>query len=268
MTAPRRLLEEGTEFERDLLASAGLDVGSDQGRERTVFAMGAAALSATTSTTSAAAGVSIGGATTGVLVKWVGVAVVTLGVAGASVRMGQTLSSGRPPIVPAGPSAVAVGPQPPAVFPASSPVLTTAPTAAGPQLECSRPKAGASIPRPVATALSPTALSPPDPGPPSVNQASVSPPPDLQAEVSALGKARTALGRRDGQTALEELDLYTQAFPSGLLADEATVLRVDALELSGEATAAAALGRRYLGAHPTSPYGAHLRAVIDGEQNP
>jgi outer membrane protein assembly factor BamD (BamD/ComL family) len=90
----------------------------------------------------------------------------------------------------------------------------------------------------------------------------------LQAEVSALGKARAALGRRDGQTALEELDLYTQAFPAGLLADEATVLRVDALALSGEATAAAALGRRYLGAHPTSPYGAHLRAVIEGEQNP
>jgi|HubBroStandDraft_1064217.scaffolds.fasta_scaffold04977_5 hypothetical protein len=290
MTAPRRLLEEGTEFERDLLASAGLDVGTDQGRQRAGLAMGAAVLSATTSTTSAAAGVAMGGATTGVLVKWVGLAVVTLGVAGASVRIGQTLSSGRHPRMAAPTAAVAVGPQhaatrgpgrapelsrdssgprpdpsPPAVFAAASPVAVLGATAAPSQLECSRPKAGASAPRPAANAASPSNLEPP-----SVNLAPASPalPPDLQAEVSALGKARAALGRRDGQTALEALDAYEQAFPTGLLADEATVLRVDALALHGAPTEAAALGRRYLSAHPTSPYGTHLRAVIDGEHNP
>jgi hypothetical protein len=288
MTAPRRLLEEGTEFERDLLASAGLDVGTDRGRKRAVLAMGAAVLSATTSTTSAAAGVGMGGVTTGVLVKWVGLAVVTLGVAGASVRIGQTLSSGRHLMMSAPTSAVAVGPQqvtprgpapelshdsigarptpsPLAVFAAASPVAALGTTGLGPQLECSRPKAGASTPRPVGNAVSPS-----DPEPPSVNLAPANPslPPDLQAEVSALGKARAALGRRDGQTALEELDVYGQAFPTGLLADEATVLRVDALALHGEPTEAAALGRRYLSAHPTSPYGTHLRAVIDGEHNP
>jgi hypothetical protein len=53
-----------------------------------------------------------------------------------------------------------------------------------------------------------------------------------------------------------------------VLSEEATVIRVDALEQQGDRAAAAALGRRYLAAHPASPHAPHLRAVIDLAHNP
>jgi hypothetical protein len=39
MTEPRRLIEDGTEFERSALASARLDVASDDGLKRVLVAM-------------------------------------------------------------------------------------------------------------------------------------------------------------------------------------------------------------------------------------
>ncbi len=287
MTTPRRLLEEGTEFERELLASAQLDVGTDAGRKRVALATAAAILSATTSTTTAAAGASVGGATTVALAKWAGVVVVTLGVAGGSIEIARTLPSARAPTMSAPEAAVtahslaagrahppppvpepsgdvnaAADPSPP-VHAAGAPPVTTAALAS--PLATTRPKETPSIPAQASGALSP---SEPEPVSASFAIGSAPPPPDLQAEVSALGKARAALGQHDGPAALEQLDAYAIAFPKGLLADEATVLRIDALELRGEPAAAAALGRRYLSAHPTSPYGARVRTVIDAELNP
>jgi hypothetical protein len=53
-----------------------------------------------------------------------------------------------------------------------------------------------------------------------------------------------------------------------MLAEEATVLRVDALVAQGNAPAAAALALRFLAASPASPHGPHLRAVIEAARNP
>ena len=93
MTTPERLIEHGTEFERELLASARLDAGGDGGRKRAVVAM--AAVLSTAATTGTTAGASAGVISAGVRVKWVGVALVNLGVAGASVRVGSSLVSTR-----------------------------------------------------------------------------------------------------------------------------------------------------------------------------
>jgi hypothetical protein len=90
MNVPRLLIEEGTAFEREILASSRLDVGSDEGFKRTLGAMGlaAATVSATSSTAGActaaglAAGSSatlLGGAGVGVVVKWIGLATLLVG---------------------------------------------------------------------------------------------------------------------------------------------------------------------------------------------
>ncbi len=82
-----------------------------------------------------------------------------------------------------------------------------------------------------------------------------------------MDRARAELARRDASQALGELDAYDRAFPSGVLSDEATVIRVDAMTQQGDGATAAALARRYLAAHPASPHAPHLRAVIDGARN-
>ena len=83
----------------------------------------------------------------------------------------------------------------------------------------------------------------------------------LDAEIQALGEVRVALGKTDAGGALERLDAYGRAFPQAVLADEAAVLRVDALVLRGDQTAAAALARRFLASNPSSPHASHLRSI-------
>ena len=77
-------------------------------------------------------------------------------------------------------------------------------------------------------------------------------PPDLEAEVATLGAARAALGGNDAPTALRALDAYDRAFPLGVLSDEATVLRIEALAERSDPNAAI-LSERFVAAHPARP---------------
>jgi hypothetical protein len=102
----------------------------------------------------------------------------------------------------------------------------------------------------------------------SAPSSSAAPPAKLLAEIASLDGARRALAGHDARAALEELDAYDRAFPSGSLADEVTVLRVDALEQEGERARAAAAARSFLEANPHSPHAPHLRRVIAGSAIP
>jgi TolA-binding protein len=84
----------------------------------------------------------------------------------------------------------------------------------------------------------------------------------LAEEVKALDAARAALGRGDGIGAIAALDAYGRAYPRGLLAHEATVLRVEALFAVGDRTNATRIGRAFLAQAPRSPYATHLRALL------
>lgn len=276
MTSPRRLLAEGTQFERDVLASADLDAGSPRGLKRTLVAIGFSAAAASTAVSTASAGMAAGtsagsvatgalaGAGAGVLVKWVGLTLVVAGV----VTAASLASTGGPRGTVASQAAMpAVRPPPPhAAVSQSPPSEPTTLDSAGMQVARSAPMpnrsafAGHTKPRSSDFAASPG----PEPaaGPPAPVASSA-----LDAEVAALERVRTALERGDAPRALQLLGFYDRAFPKPVLADEATVLRVDALSRCGERAAAAALSRGFIASNPSSPHIPHLRRLIDAAHN-
>jgi outer membrane protein assembly factor BamD (BamD/ComL family) len=63
------------------------------------------------------------------------------------------------------------------------------------------------------------------------------------------------------------IDDYEARFPGGSLAQEATVLRIEALASQGDRQGASALGDRFVAEHPTSPYAARVRQLLGGFDN-
>jgi hypothetical protein len=106
------------------------------------------------------------------------------------------------------------------------------------------------------------------PSAPSTLPIPIRSPSSLDAEVAMLDRVRASLATRDAVRALKELDAYDHASPGSALADEATVLRIDALMAHGDRTTAAMLGRRFLTAHPASPHAPHLLQLLGGTHNP
>jgi hypothetical protein len=89
--------------------------------------------------------------------------------------------------------------------------------------------------------------------------------PDLLAEqLRLIERARQDVQSRDAATALRDLDEYQRRFPRGHLRTESTVLRVEALVLAGDHTAARQLAGSFLLAHPDSPYARRLRTLLAG----
>ncbi len=114
--------------------------------------------------------------------------------------------------------------------------------------------------RPVATA------EPVTPPKPSTRPAST--PDSLPAELAALDRARRALGRGDSALALSLLDDYTRRFSKQRLGSEARVLRMEALSKQGDRQAAARLAKKFLAAHPSSPYARRVRTLLREAEQP
>ena len=89
----------------------------------------------------------------------------------------------------------------------------------------------------------------------------------MAAELALLGRVRSSLAAGHRSEALKELDAYDRAFPTSTLAEEAAVLRVDALTAEGHQAAAAAVARRLLAADPTSAHAPHLLEVLRANEN-
>jgi hypothetical protein len=81
---------------------------------------------------------------------------------------------------------------------------------------------------------------------------------DLREEIRAIDAVRGALAARTPARALSLLRQYSSNFPSGTFAQEATVLRIEALEQSGEHQRAQALSRDFQSKHPNSPLSERL----------
>jgi hypothetical protein len=88
--------------------------------------------------------------------------------------------------------------------------------------------------------------------------------PSIAEELASLDEAREALRGGDASRALRVLDGHDARNPDGALSQEATVVRVQALLLAGDGAGAATVGRRFLDAHPASPYAAQVRRIIQG----
>jgi hypothetical protein len=78
--------------------------------------------------------------------------------------------------------------------------------------------------------------------------------PDLREEIRLLDQARAAVRAGEGSQALTLLAKYGKRYPRGQFRQEAQVLRVEALKLSGDQQAAVALGKKFVAAHPESPH--------------
>jgi hypothetical protein len=220
----RRLLDEGaTEFEATLLKSAINETPSAELGARLLAPLGAGT-----------AGVGLGGAASGSLVKWVGAGAGALLLGGiiyfASTPRSHDSSMPREGL-PADPHLAPVDP---------SPQLEDLPSL---QMESpSEPSVEqkSSDTRTKATPTSPKAASVPD---------------SLADEMRLLDRARSFLKlHKDPQSALTVLSEYEKKYPQGKLRPEATVLRVSALEASGSQQKATELKDEFLRAHPQSAH--------------
>lgn len=85
----------------------------------------------------------------------------------------------------------------------------------------------------------------------------------IAEQIRLVDSARRHVAAHEGREALRALDEYASRFPAGALDEEATALRVEALDRSGHHAAAVDLGRRFLGAHPKSAYAARVALVLE-----
>jgi hypothetical protein len=98
--------------------------------------------------------------------------------------------------------------------------------------------------------------------PPAAESRAATRQPTLAEEVDALDRARAALSRGDSRAALQALDAYGRAYPRGRLALEAEVLRIDALDKSGQSAGARRRAERFLRQNPQSVLASRVRRIL------
>jgi len=85
---------------------------------------------------------------------------------------------------------------------------------------------------------------------------------DLSAETALLRAVRDDLRANRTASALQRLDDYDARFPRGLMREEASVERVEALVRAGDRASARALGQRMLVERPAGPFARKLRSLV------
>jgi hypothetical protein len=259
MSEPQRLKDKyAGGLEGALLRSARGDVPSARARGRAFVALGvggalggipAATTAASAATAKTAVSVGLFAA-----VKWggIGLAVGALTVGG--MQAPKLIASRTAPH-----AVVASSPKP--VAPSDRAVVPPAPLEE-PVLDPATPLPAAPEPLPVASravkAPEPRASAPLEPAAAPLD---TRPEPRLAEEVAALDRARRLVANEPTK-ALRVLDDYEQRFPSGDLAPEALVLRVEAFVRAGERARAESLGLAYLSRHPRSPHAKRIRTIL------
>jgi len=244
MSDPKRLLEsaasECSAWEADLLRAGHGDAMSASAKRALISAALGGTLAASagaTATTHAATAAKVG---TSALARWMLISVLMTAVA---VSGGVLLLRTAEPVTTVAPAAV--GPR--AELPAMPDVQV--PAAASAPLAKPEPAHAPSPPR------NPTAPS-------GVLVVPEGPAGDLAGEAALLDEAREAVARRDGAAALALLAQHGRAFPRPALADEAFVLRAEALSVQGEGARLRALALPWLASHPASPYAPRVRRAV------
>jgi hypothetical protein len=286
MNAPRTRIGEGmTEFERGMLRSWRSEEPSELARRRALGLVGAGIAASTSSIAQAAAAV---GATASsvapkaatvsfvVLSKWIvaGALVAATGItaheAGSSREVRASSPSGvaatvvaataLPPSSPArheAPLPNEPESEPPSAEPrVAAPVVskTTEPASTGPASTTTLPAHHKAKP----TDARPPPVGPAMPTATADNRPAVG----LGEQVGAIDRAESALAAGDAAEAIRRVDEYDTRFPMGVLAQEATTLRIEALVAQGKLDAATALARQFLASHPTTPHATRIRLVL------
>jgi len=207
------------------------------------LASGAAALTATTK--SSAAGAVARGAATKMAAKWL--VLGAIGVAGgAAIVFARSTPTHQAPSSAMKPSA--------APHVEETHVAPVSPGLAG---------EGTGLPN--TEAASGAASAEPAASPPqnrALEEAGRASSPSIAREIAALDVARRLLGSGNPRGALGALDDYEAQVKTGMLRQEATLLRIEALAGAGEASAARRLAHRFLQNHPHSPHENRVRALV------
>jgi hypothetical protein len=278
----RRLVEESkNDWACTLLESSNEDRPESGACDRALAGLGlglGVALAATTTTTAATAASSVAGGAADVapsvgsaaakggailILKWTAGAVVAGAVALGSIRyVAGPTHEAQPRVAP--PSVAA--PRSPRARSATQPIVGEAPSPESGSAVVSQPVVGVAPPGSHATPAATNdntgndnpGLDPPPPRAAGdwVEVAPVTP------QLEALGAIRATLARGDASGALVLIDDFAARYPSSPMAEEALVLRIDALSLAGRRSDAATLGESFLRKYPTSAYGERVRARL------
>jgi hypothetical protein len=100
------------------------------------------------------------------------------------------------------------------------------------------------------------------PGAATPSPATSGSPRTLAGELAALDAARAALAAGDARRALAGADAYDRDYPHGVLAQEAAVVRIEALHALGDDARARRLARAFLDAHPSTAHADRLRTIL------
>lgn len=87
--------------------------------------------------------------------------------------------------------------------------------------------------------------------------------PDLREEIALMDQARSALRNGAPSRTISALEQYRARFPHGSFGQEATVLRIEALEASGSHARAVAEAKWFLSRNPNSPHAERLRRIVN-----
>jgi hypothetical protein len=237
------------DFERELLEAGAREAPSAGLHEATLAAMGV-----TDGPRSGGQSGAKGGGSPSPRLRWIAagivVGVVLLGAAAAIF-----VRPSRPAATPSEPSAEQEAPSR-----AASATERAAPVPA-PVIADAVPSAS-DVP-PVAASASSPAVSGAKPRPAAAPPASGES--SLADEVRALEVARRAIADGRSPDALRALDDYRRSFPHGMMQQESTLLRIEALARGGNMTAARSLADQFLAGHPTSPHAQRVRRLVGEE---
>ena len=250
--------KEPEDLERFLLQMAREEVAPRAARERALVNVASAAVGVGLLSGAAAYGsrTSLAKATGWLVTKWLAVG---LGSGLLTIAVGQGVqhlaSTPAPSELPAQHAALAKPKVAVRVEPTSAQPITP---------ESDAPVAEPSAPSPVPhAAFAPVAIEavPVAPAPATPSASAPRAESTLTRELTVLEQARSALTRHAGEQALQALDDYQAAFPSGAMQIEAAALRVEAVGQTGRRTQAARLAEAFLASYPTSPLASRVRAL-------
>jgi hypothetical protein len=239
MNDPRRLLEAGaTDTELALLRAGTADQPSEHAQANLILTLGlSSAVAAAEVAPKAVSGVSAR-MSTKLSAKWLVITAGTLAL-GTSIWL---QSAHRPAPTPIKPSMTVPPIAAPRASLKSKPSDSTArPDADGPEL--------ATESEPAAAATKPAA------------------PKSIAHEIALLDEARVGLAKQRPREALARLDIYHNQYPSGVLRQEATLLRIDALVGTHALPAARKLAQRYLAENPASPHRNRIQTLLSEKRD-
>jgi outer membrane protein assembly factor BamD (BamD/ComL family) len=90
----------------------------------------------------------------------------------------------------------------------------------------------------------------------------------LRDELALIDEARTELAGGSAASALQTLGRYDTRYPQGIMREEATAVRVEALYAAGKTAEARSVGEAFLREHPASTHAQHVRSLLDAHAAP